>query len=85
MDSRTRIARILDRATTSTEVEADVQLQRIVHALQRMRHAGYAPIAYHGKMREEDVRVLEAVRHEELSQRRVTHAQLIDISEARRV
>lgn len=62
MASEDRLGRILNNATSAREVEVDVQLQRIVASVQRMHRVGFAPIAYHGKMREADVDALEAMR-----------------------
>ena len=56
------VERVMNKHVSQSEVDEDVQLQRIVTAWQVIRHNGYAPVTYHGKMRAADVSELEEYR-----------------------
>ena len=58
----TPVQLVVQRRVTERDLERDVQLLRIQFALIHMRRNAWAPIEYHGKMRVEDVRELEAIR-----------------------
>lgn len=56
------VRKIVLNELDQSQINSDVQLLRIQHHILKMKQRNFKAISYHGKMRVEDVKMLEELR-----------------------